>query len=377
MSGRLQRLFGRPDGLAMRSAARMDLRYDTVVDEEAMRSKSHVHLTGGRAGFTLIELLVTIGILSIVMALILPAVQNAREAARRVRCSSNLRQIGLALHSYHATHNLFPVPWGMPNWGEEEGKSIVLFKQFSIFTQLLPQLEESALYASINFETGIDDFYIHNMVPEAEGLAPNQTVIATRLGLLICPSDGARQEQRSGGTNYRANLGSDRWYFSSDGPLMGVFEHVSTARTRDGTSNTAAFSEKLRSVRDGRLDPRTDMIEGGLGAPYSAEESRARCAKGFSVPPRFIDVAGLTWFVGTLSQTIYNHSLEPNSTIPDCVAAEGCNPINGHVGARSNHPAGVNTLLLDGSVRFVRDSIARETWRAMGSANGGEVISDF
>lgn len=179
-----------------------------------MSSRSHIHLTGGRAGFTLIELLVTIGILSIVMALILPAVQSAREAARRVRCASNLRQIGLALQAYHATHNLFPTPWGMPNRGGE-GRSIVLLKQFSIFTQLLPHLEESALYASINFDTGIDDFYLRPHVREAEGTEPNRTAIATRLGLLICPSDGVPQEAQSGGTNYRANLGSDRWYSPS------------------------------------------------------------------------------------------------------------------------------------------------------------------
>ncbi|MEW4571320.1 DUF1559 domain-containing protein [Tautonia sp. JC769] len=306
------------------------------------------------------------------MALLLPAIQSAREASRRLSCRSNLHQIGLALHAYHATHHTFPAVWGMPN-RDHIRDQIILLKQFSIYTQLVHHFGEPALYDAINFETGVDDFYFFDTDHSRERIAPNQTAISTQLNLLTCPSDSVRHEYTSGGTNYRVNLGSDRWYYSVDGPLMAMFQHTSIGNTHDGSSNTIAFSEKLRSIRDGRLDPRTDMIKGGLGLPFTAEESRARCLEGPDAPLQYFDVAGLTWFVGTLSQTGYNHTLEPNSKIPDCIRIS--NPINGLISARSNHPGGVHALMLDGSVRFVQDTVDRETWRALGTRNGGEIVN--
>jgi prepilin-type processing-associated H-X9-DG protein len=317
-------------------------------------------------------MLVVIAILAILCALIIPAVQHSREAARRVRCAANLKQVGLAVQSYHSSHGVLPHAWGWPN---HSSGSIVLHKQFSIFTQLLPYFDETILYASINFDAGIDDFYLFDSGPEFRRMGANRTVIAAGIDVLICPSDAAGHEDASGGTNYRVNLGSNRWYYSKDGPMMARFQSTSLAHTRDGASNTVAFSEKLRSERDERFEPRTDMVVGGLGLPYSAEQSRARCAEGPDSPLKFFEVAGLTWFVGTLSQTCYNHVSEPNGTVPDCISIT--NPINGLSSARSDHPGGVYVLMLDGSARFVQETISRETWRAMGTRAGGELVHSF
>src|SRR6056297_544562 len=125
-----------------------------------------------RAGFTLIELLVVIAIIAILVALLLPAVQQAREAARRSSCKNNLKQLGLALHNYHDTHGMFPINWGTGYDGTTNPTSSV---QFSWMTYILPYIEESALYDTINFNEALDD--------------PNNNAAAsTVIDTYLCPS---------------------------------------------------------------------------------------------------------------------------------------------------------------------------------------------
>ncbi len=334
-------------------------------------------LSKSRSAFTLIECLVVLGIVGLLAALVLPAVQQAREAARRVRCANNLRQIGLATQAYHATFDLFPIPYGMMN--QANGRTSML-KSFSIFTQILPQLDQAPLFHACNFEVPHYDPYMKFWVGGSyitRGYESNTTAMATTLDVLLCPSDGGNGDPGwTGGSNYRANLGTEMSYSSVNGPLMNSLRFVSAAATRDGLSNTVAFSEKLRGRVDGTvLDPRTDIIAVGLlGLNISVEKARAACGSQRGMPRGFVTATGLCWFTGTLTHTCYNHTLTPNSTIPDCTASASA-PIDGLMGARSNHPGGVHAAMADGSVRFIRDTIAQETWSSLGSCASGEVVS--
>jgi prepilin-type N-terminal cleavage/methylation domain-containing protein/prepilin-type processing-associated H-X9-DG protein len=331
-----------------------------------------------RDGFTLIELLVAVGIIGLLIALLLPAVQQAREASRRAACGNNFRQIALALHNYQSTHSVYPSASGMPdNVTDKTGWpiGIIQVKFFSAYTQMLPQLEQGILFERLNFEVEMDDPYRYPK--PAVILGPNRTAMSATLAVFLCPSDAPRGDPGwTGGCNYRVNLGTDRWdtiqESPTDGPLMSV-RCTTPAAIRDGLSNTVAFGEKLRGrVSDPVANPRTDMFRGGLGAPYTADESLDACLAGFD-PTRFLTAAGLTWSVGDPSQTCYNHIIGPNSTMPDCCLFGG-DPISGIVAARSNHPGGVQAAMADGSVRFFKTSIDRRVWRAVGTRAGGEII---
>lgn len=319
-------------------------------------------------GLTLVEVLVAIGLVGLLAALTLPAVQDAREAARRAGCLSNLRQIGLAIQQYHSAHNLLPSTRGELN-------HLLFQKHYSFLTQILPQLDEGALFDSMNFQVRLHDPFFPTARPLADGEA-NLTAMGTRLGVLICPSDsGSGRAGRWGGTNYRANMGTERFWEPIDGPMSGARRPVSFAATTDGLSQTALLSERPRGTAEpSRLVPRSTMLfSGGIGLPYTVDESVAICAEAARAPQGFYSAGGLIWAVGSHSHTLYNHVLEPNSVIPDCVGQ--VNPITGIVSARSRHPGGVNVGFSDGSARFVRGSMSRVVWRALGSARGGEVVS--
>jgi hypothetical protein len=288
-----------------------------------------------------------------------------------------LKQIGLATQQYVALHRVFPANWGLPDFYHNRGGPLSGdMKEYSVFALLLPHLDEVSLYQSINFDHGIVDPYYKPGAFGSGGLAANRTAMSVTLGFLLCPSDGASHTQRTGATNYRANNGTERWYISHDGPFMSEGgRQNSPAAIRDGLSTTVAFSEKLRGHSDsGRLDPRTDMVIGGLGLPYSVDESLQSCASQPGASEGFLTYSGFTWFVGSLAQTNYNHILEPNSAVPDCVLP-GSATVNGLVSARSNHHGGVHVAMCDGSVRFVTQTLRRAVWRALGSRAGGEAIS--
>lgn len=330
-----------------------------------------------RGGLTLVESLVVIAIVGILLALLAPAVQGAREAARRLQCQNQLKQLALALHQYHDLAGTFPMACGLPHYAGGELVSPILYhKQFSLYTQLLPQLEARALFDGINFEADMQDPYLFPG-PTPGAPSANSTAMATHLGVFACPSDSMSRRGWAGNTNYRVNLGSDRWATLIDAPTNGPvmsYRCRPIAAIKDGLSRTVAFSEKLVGDPErSSLNPRTDMLVGGLGLPYSAEESLDACRSGASTSSEYMTETGVVWFVGTLSQTCYNHVILPNSTTPDCVLGL-TNPVNGLFGARSNHPGGVNSAMADGSVRFISNSIQRHAWAALGTAAGGELI---
>jgi prepilin-type N-terminal cleavage/methylation domain-containing protein len=327
-----------------------------------------------RSGFTLIETLVAIGLVGLLVALALPAVQQAREAARRASCLNNLRQIGLAVQAYEASFGVYPTNVGNPETGGRGPSGFLFPKNYSVFTQLLPQLDQVPLYNAFNFQVPLLSPYHPAAGGQFRwGIEVNRTVLAAKLTILVCPSDGggAGGPGWTGGVNYRVNLGTDRWHLAQ-GPLSDMRQYRSGAAVTDGLSYTVAFSERLRGGNEAkRLDPRRAMIIGGLGAPYSADESLAACIAQRGAPRGFFPFAGLAWAAGDHGQTCYNHILEPNSTVPDCILAPTAGA--GIVGARSNHPGGVHTALADGSARWVSNTITRQTWRALGTRAGREI----
>lgn len=296
------------------------------------------------SGFTVIELIVTILIIGVLVAILLPAVQTARSSARNVECRSNLRQLGIALHNYHAAHRCFPP-------GSING--------YSTHVYLLPHIEQAALYKRFNFRVlGLPMF------------PPNDKLTQIRIPLYQCPADGATPRSigpPSAHTNYAGNAG--RWMrFDGTFQSLGSVERgkcVSTADIQDGLSNTAMMSELL--VDDGSRDPRRMQIS--TDRTYAAVEESTFIQDCRQAPlRRSSSGSGVPWINGSFGATRYNHVLTPN--IRSCLNRTNV-PNGGHTPA-SEHPGGVNLLIADGSVRFVADSINTDVWQSMGSINGGE-----
>ena len=197
-------------------------------------------------GFTLIELLVVIAIIGVLVALLLPAVQAAREAARRAQCTNNVKQIGLAMHAYHDAVGSF-APGRLRSLVDGRGQC------FSAYAHLLGYMEQGPLYNAINFSPNPD------RAPGSESPQPeNTTVLDTALGVLLCPSDTfKRLEEYSSSLNYVLSTG-DTYPLSprnpSKVPITGVhFENsaMTLAAVRDGTSNTICASETVKSEPSG------------------------------------------------------------------------------------------------------------------------------
>jgi prepilin-type N-terminal cleavage/methylation domain-containing protein len=320
-----------------------------------------------RSGFTLVELLVVIAIIGILVGLLLPAVQAAREAARRMQCSNNLKQIGLAIHNYESATKRIPS-------GCATGVTL-LINNTSPHVALLPYLEQNALYALYNFGLRVDY--------TTQPLAVRPTVPA-----FVCPSAQPRVGfSHSGQTDYAQSLGSNASCIVRSGPF---FRNSSTkfGDVSDGLSNTALFSE----IRKGPLASDTAQSMASFAATsldvfatatnvssWPVADKAAYNATVCNVPTaQAWQTRGLTYYNGFTNSTFYTHTLGPNSRFRDCagVVTEGGIPVwHGHLAARSFHTGGVNLVRGDGSVSFISDSVDLVGYNALGTMSGGEVVN--
>jgi prepilin-type N-terminal cleavage/methylation domain-containing protein/prepilin-type processing-associated H-X9-DG protein len=351
-----------------------------------------------RDGFTLIELLVVMAILAILIGLLLPAVQSARDAARRVQCTNNLKQIGIGLHTYHSAYGVFPMG-GSRNNRKMEPDSYDEWSNWSSLGALLAQVDQVPMFNAINFDFAPE-------LQDAQSNPANATINLAVIGLYLCPSDPNAGRQNT--NSYHASYGTTtNQNYPASGGCTGLFtverSHGIAACT-DGTSGTVAFSEAL--VGDGQGAGRigsntanpsryrgnayqsTDVPEPTGSRVYDAFQARAAvlaaldvCAAEFRTSDGIADQRGWRWSQGVTGFTMFNTIQTPNDRR---YPFGGCrfsgrpdwNMDDGFVyGASSNHPGGVNALFADGSVRFVRDGVDRFVWWSLGTRAGSEVVS--
>ena len=347
-----------------------------------------------RRAFTLIELLVVIFIIGILMALLLPAVQWSREAARRAQCVNNLKQIGIALHGYHDAMGSLPWGQGPFNWND-----------WSASVMMLNYMDQNNVYNSINFSMPpppSEPSFFPPEGPAMPGYPPNLTAQGTQLAVLLCPSDGNRLTTRCGHTNYAANAGSTPMFFNpprQDGLFIWAGDPIDKANTKafgpgnaptrfseitDGLSQTVAYGEKVKGYLAGNaLDPRmpsaTIFSVGpeepqGKPGPYYKACSNLDITNSASNIARVYDSMGSQWWLGHPYCGRYNHVMTPNKWSCSYPFNQGDNG-QGAVPPSSRHSRHVNMLFLDGAVHQVKDSVQPEVWWAIGSKAGGEVVS--
>ncbi len=358
-----------------------------------------------RRGFTLIELLVVIAIIAVLIALLLPAVQAAREAARRTQCVNNLKQVGLALMNYESAVGSFP-------WGEVPHNTRALLNVPSCLLLIIGQMEQQNLYNAYNFGSGAGaggpggwNYLPLNRV--------NSTVQSTKVNAFLCPSDVDRIDMtprgatvNPGNTNYQGNAGADAYSFltgtastgltGSTNAFSGAFPSysicVKISAITDGTSNTIAFSEVVRGTGayaggfDG-MNPSSSFANsranasGAGGKTASPQVDYMNCLSTGGITPTNVLCAtcgdwpiGASWWWGRSGQTRYNHVMPPNTW--NCAfGSDNGDSDDDAITASSRHPGGVNSAFCDGSVHFLKNSISPNTWWALSSIGGNEVLS--
>lgn len=352
--------------------------------------------TNRRSGFTLVELLVVIAIIGILVGLLLPAVQAAREAARRMQCGNNLKQLALATHNYESSYRRFPM-----------GASSITF---SAQARILPYIEQANLQNMINFS-----------LPPYLGSGPNTfpnpifvALFANVVPTFLCPSDPAPQQYTQvisgttytfSGINYMFSNGSgtQTYYddrYRTDG-IVYLNSRVGFNDIVDGTSNTVMLSETVRgdgideTLAAGVLPrfPYRRMLNGSSGISPAGPATGGYTGSGSGWPsglvsnPNLAPVVaghnqwrggaagtgrGFSWVRGLSANVSTNGYNAPNSKIPD-ISFHG----SGFYGPRSMHSGGANVAFADGSIRFITDGMDVVLCRAIHSASGGEVVGDF
>ena len=338
-------------------------------------------MSRNRRGFTLIELLVVIAIIGVLIALLLPAVQSAREAARRAQCTNNLKQLALAMHNYHDSNQVFPSGMKSCCWGT-----------WLVF--MLPYVEQGSMANAWNFD---GDYLYYRGIYDADlryGGVCNITVTASRISAYMCPSDGQNTSLSGLGRtlngvrfnitsqNYVANFGNtvtaqpttyNNAIYPGTPIAFGGAPFADINNPGSGTGGRTVFG--IDSIKDGTSNTLL-LSEVIVGTGANAGQ--------YNAP---FDLRGFSWW-GSASN--FTGLMPPNTDYPDvtesqsyCIYPFQSNPpctaptsellrVNF---ARSEHPGGVNAALADGSVRFIKETVAIPTYRALSTTRGAEVIS--
>ncbi len=359
-------------------------------------------------GFTLIELLVVIAIIAVLIGLLLPAVQAAREAARRAQCVNNLKQLGLALHNYHSTYDTFPMIYPSRTTGTRELRGS--WGCWSAQSMLLGYLEQQPVYNSLNFS-------IVNRHSE-QGSSVQYTGITTRIASFLCPSSPLPRGnlENSGrpnpGNNYYASTGPSLHFAegSAGGGPKGIFRVAGAAELKnasggaigirdvsDGTSNTIAFGEWRTGDGDAnKLSVPQDIVsripypgtQAEMNMPLGAAKFTQWIALCAGAAPQSTQGGGDAWKTnysglgGDWDQGMYGHNmgntlLAPNPQYTNCRSCtwDGDLDCPGMYGSSAFHPGGANVSMADGSVKFLKNTTALPIMWSIGSRDGGEVVS--
>jgi prepilin-type N-terminal cleavage/methylation domain-containing protein/prepilin-type processing-associated H-X9-DG protein len=371
---------------------------------------------GGRFGFTLVELLVVIAIIGMLIALLLPAVQAAREAARRMGCANNLKQFGLALHNYHASFDCFP---GIGTDGHGKTGSSDTNSVFSVQARILPYAEMSQVHTMIDYSQPLITgggmgggaaaykYHVHD-------------AIQAQIPMMRCPSEAGERLINAGENRYTTAAETDSescttapgnyvicngdsvcpisagydWGLGKTFATNGLFHYYSNysiAAVTDGTSNTVAMSESCVGLGSGSTSTTLEDIQksnryrnvigqnvnmstggtsmGGMmlgGTVYANPDVLAASGYGTGAQT-FGNNRCYSWIKGEVLCSVFGTFLLPNSKVPSTNMMS-----HGLYSSSSYHPGGVNVLLVDGSGRFVSDTINYETWRFAGTIGGSE-----
>jgi prepilin-type processing-associated H-X9-DG protein/prepilin-type N-terminal cleavage/methylation domain-containing protein len=313
-----------------------------------------------KRGITLVELLVCIAIISVLMAVLLPAVAQARAAASRLSCFNNLKQIGLALHARHDSLGALPAGRGAP-----------APRIFSPQAAILPYVEQDVVHLLIDFHAPPADYTAGPIFYDG---AANLRAAQSEVRLFHCPASSAQARVEGstyGGVSYAANAGSGRNAGALTG-ADGVFFLGSAVRLgdiTDGTTSTVAFSERMLGEGIGRTSSDIGLVRLVMREiPAAIDPSSGSCMA--SSAGAWNHERGAKWIVGNYGNTLYNHALTPNSKEWDCL---NMTQQKARMSARSQHAGGVNVVFCDGHVRFIGDSVAPRIWQAMATRAGGEV----
>lgn len=321
----------------------------------------------GRTAFTLIELLVVIAIIAVLIALLLPAVQQAREAARRSQCKNNLKQIGLAVHNYFATYNLFPLGKLLnaapPLNNRGCGNGAQWYHETNWYFAIFPYIDQGPAFAGLNSSEPIGCDRGYNPGAPWDG---NWRAKTLRVPVYGCPSDGLKENEFSLGwarlrANYVPNYGNTNFSQSNisaatadqfKGAPFGNAVSVGFRDITDGSSNTVLFMEVVTTTGP--------LFDGNIADPVA----RAGCAMGRYTP----------------NAPNYEESEVCPSSTGYLNGIPGCTPtaIGSQIfSARSKHVGGVHASMCDGAVKFVSNNIDTSIWRGVSSTRGGEVLGDF
>lgn len=344
-----------------------------VFCETVTRFRKLFRHSESRVGFTLVELLVVITIIGILISLLLPAVQAAREAARRMQCSNNLKQLSLAMHNYHTTKGSLPFGALLSINTTDSSRGGPYNHDHGWYTQMGPYIEQQAWYDTINFNKVFDD------EGGTGGAYGNQAARFYRMAIFGCPSDTPNcthpgHDWNSIKANYAVNFGNTNYGQQTQnnikfkGAPFTAGRSIDFASISDGLSNTLLMAEIITTIG---VTNASDMYGG-----WSGPMSQTMASEGGQA------------FMGWLT---------PNSTscdlawgkcpLPENLNGVSCCTVVGEYGdlplqsfaARSQHPGGVNAALCDGSVHFFSNSIVWDVWQALSSSRGGETLggADF